>query len=106
MRSTCKIPDYIGPITAYHHGGDVCAIAGGYVYRGKVSPALQGIYFYGDWCSGRIWGLNTDGNAPGKPAQVRQLLDTDVSLSSFGEDDAGEVYALDLHAGVAYRLAA
>jgi hypothetical protein len=71
-----------------------------------LSPALQGIYVYGDWCSGRIWGLNTDGNAPGKPAQVRQLLDTDVSISAFGEDDAGEVYVLDLHAGIAYRLTA
>jgi glucose/arabinose dehydrogenase len=107
MASNCTQPaSYSGPITSYHHGGDVCAIAGGYVYRGKLSPALQGIYVYGDWCSGRIWGLNTDGNAPGKPAQVRQLLDTDVSISAFGEDDAGEVYVLDLHAGIAYRLTA
>jgi glucose/arabinose dehydrogenase len=105
-RSRCSLPAYVAPITYYRHGGDVCAIAGGYVYRGKLSPALQGIYVYGDWCSGRIWGLNIDGNAPGKPAQVRQLLDTSVSISSFGEDDAGEVYVLDLHAGIAYRLIA
>jgi glucose/arabinose dehydrogenase len=107
MASNCAPPaSYSGPIAAYHHGGEVCAIAGGYVYRGKQSPALQGIYFYGDWCSGRIWGLNTDGAAPGKAAQVRQLLDTDLSLSAFGEDDSGEVYALDLHTGIAYRLTA
>jgi glucose/arabinose dehydrogenase len=107
MAPNCTQPaSYSGPITSYRHGGDVCAIAGGYVYRGKQSPSLQGIYVYGDWCSGRIWGLNTDGNAPGKPAQVRQLLDTDLSLSAFGEDDAGEVYALDLHTGIAYRLMA
>jgi glucose/arabinose dehydrogenase len=107
MASNCtQLASYSGPITSYHHGGDVCAIAGGYVYRGKPSPALQGIYVYGDWCSGRIWGLNTDDNAPGKPAQVRLLLDTDLSLSAFGEDDAGEVYALDLHTGIAYRLTA
>jgi glucose/arabinose dehydrogenase len=107
MVSNCApLTSYSGPITSYRHGGDVCAIAGGYVYRGKQSPALQGIYVYGDWCSGRIWGLNTDGNAPGKPAQVRLLLDTDLSLSAFGEDDAGEVYALDLHTGIAYRLTA
>jgi glucose/arabinose dehydrogenase len=107
MVSNCTPPaSYSGPITSYHHGGDVCAIAGGYVYRGEQSPALEGIYVYGDWCSGRIWGLNTDGNAPGKPAQVRLLLDTDLSLSAFGEDDAGEVYALDLHSGIAYHLTA
>jgi glucose/arabinose dehydrogenase len=104
--SSCAPPGYVAPIAYYRHGGDVCALAGGYVYRGKASPALRGIYVYGDWCSGRIFGLNTDGNAPGKPAQVRQLLDTNASISSFGEDDAGEVYVLDLHAGIAYRLTA
>jgi len=45
MASNCTQPaSYSGPITSYHHGGDVCAIAGGYVYRGKLSPALQGIF--------------------------------------------------------------
>jgi hypothetical protein len=69
----------------------------------RCRASTQGIYVFGDWRSGRIWGLNTDRNAPGKPAQVRQLLDTDVSLSACGEEDVGEIYVLDLRSGVAYR---
>jgi hypothetical protein len=56
MMSNCAPPSsYSGPIASYHHG-DACAIAGGYVYRGKASPALPGVYVCGDWRSARIWG--------------------------------------------------
>ena len=65
-------------------------------------PALYGAYVYGDYCSGRIWGLYLDG--AGGP-KARWLLDTSLSISSFGEGNDGELYVLDLAAGGIYRLA-
>ncbi|MCA9637441.1 MAG: PQQ-dependent sugar dehydrogenase [Myxococcales bacterium] len=51
------------PITEYGHNNGRCSIAGGYVYRGCDIPGWDGIYFYGDYCTGEIWGLQWDGNA-------------------------------------------
>ena len=91
------------PVAEYEHDLG-CSITGGYVYRGARLPALFGAYLYGDFCSGRIWALRYDG------AQVREQLElvvTDLSISSFGEDQAGEIYVLDFDpsrsAGI-YRL--
>jgi hypothetical protein len=77
-------------------------VTGGYVYRGAAFPQWQGIYFYGDYCSGRIWALAS--NVAGGWVEA-ELADTDLTLSSFGEDEAGELYALDYSLGVIYRLA-
>jgi len=87
------------PVTTYNHGGGDCSVTGGYVYRGTQYPALKGVYVYGDFCSGRIWGL--DAANPGAPML---LLETRSSLSSFGEDEAGEVYITDLGRGVVHQL--
>jgi len=88
------------PILDYPHAGGDCSITGGYVYRGREHPALTGVYLYGDWCSGKIWGLAPDGRGGW---QHRQLLATQLSLSSFGEDSAGELYAVDLN-GTVYGI--
>lgn len=69
------------------YGHDVgCAIIGGYVYRGDAMPELQGWYVYGDYCSGRIWALNTAGNSG--PVL---LSETGHPISAFGELANGEI---------------
>jgi glucose/arabinose dehydrogenase len=91
------------PVAEYAHVGGNCSVTGGYVYRGVAFPQWHGIYFYGDYCSGRIWALAPDGVGGWATTEV---MDTPLTLSSFGEDEAGELYALDYGAGVIYRLLA
>ena len=75
---------------------------GGYVYRGKALPKLAGVYFYADYCSGRMW--TTYRAADGK-WQTSVFMNTQHIISSFGEDEQGELYFLD-YKGEVYRLAA
>ncbi|MGB2874920.1 MAG: PQQ-dependent sugar dehydrogenase [Gaiellaceae bacterium] len=87
------------PIVVYSHNFG-CSITGGYVYRGSAVPAARGRYFYGDYCSGRIWSLRV---VKGK-LRAKRLEPLHVSsLSSFGEDAAGELYAVSLD-GQIYEL--
>jgi hypothetical protein len=90
--------NYVFPVWQYTHALG-CSVTGGYVYRGQLFPVMSGIYFYGDFCSGRIWGLSFDGTS----WQNTEYLDSAVRLSSFGEDVNGEVYVVDLN-GAVYRL--
>ena len=78
-----------------------CSVTGGHVYRGQRYPQLAGIYFYGDYCSGIIWGLvrHADGRWT-----AREVLDTDLRISTFGEDEAGEVYVANMGSGEILRL--
>ncbi|MFO7634164.1 MAG: glucose dehydrogenase, partial [Caldilinea sp.] len=78
-----------------------CSVTGGYVYRGAELPQWNGLYFYGDYCSGRIWALAPDGDGGWANTEI---LDSDLVLSSFGEDEAGELYALDYGSGTIYRM--
>jgi glucose/arabinose dehydrogenase len=87
------------PVAQYNHGQDGCSVTGGYVYRGQQFPALAGAYLYGDYCSGRIWGL--DAGNPGAPVL---LANAGSGLSSFGEDENGELYITDLATGVIRRI--
>ncbi|MEJ5247341.1 PQQ-dependent sugar dehydrogenase [Caldilinea sp.] len=91
------------PVVDYAHGRGDCSVTGGYVYRGEAHPQWQGVYFYGDFCSGRIWALAPDGAGGWLNAEV---LDADLAISSFGEDEAGELYVLDYGGGVIYRMTA
>ena len=77
-----------------------CSVTGGYVYRGTAIPALAGVYVFGDFCNGELQGLRLEG---GKAADVGPLNLKVDSLSSFGEDSAGNVYALSLAGGM-FRL--
>ncbi|MCG8346691.1 MAG: PQQ-dependent sugar dehydrogenase [Chloroflexales bacterium] len=88
------------PIAAYSHREGGCSITGGYVYRGNVFPQMAGLYFYADYCSGYLWGLQHTNGA----WQSELLLRTNAQVSSFGEDDAGELYLTDLGSGTVYRL--
>ena len=90
------------PLAVYSHD-DGCSITGGYVYRGRAFPDLAGNYFFGDYCSGRVWAVAAGGPDRQEPVE---LLDTELSISSFGEDDRGELYVTDLAGGGLYRLRA
>jgi len=88
------------PIGEYSHS-EGCSVTGGYMYRGGQIPRLRGHYLFGDFCSGKIWSLR---EARGGGTWVRELLlQTSLSISSFGEDQAGEVYVVDLLGGL-YRI--
>lgn len=87
------------PVAEYYHGKGDCSITGGYVYRGTIKE-LQGIYLYGDYCSGRIWGLKRDGTE----WKTKLLLNTEYAISSFGEDESGELYLADHNGGTIYRI--
>ena len=88
------------PVLEYSHSIG-CSVSGGYRYRGMLYPGLEGVYFYGDYCSGRIWGARR--TAEGVWTR-RELADTDLSISSFGEDSAGQLYLSDLAGGTIYRI--
>jgi glucose/arabinose dehydrogenase len=80
------------PVAEYSHEAG-CAVAGGYVYRGQALPDLQGIYFYGDWCSGTIWAAYRDAADQWQSSVFMQT--TGLSITSFGVDEAGELYVVD-----------
>ncbi len=93
------VDDSIFPIVEYDRD-DGCSVTGGYVYRGEALPELDGVYLYGDYCTGTVWWLRQtdEGEWEGDI-----LFDTDINISSFGQDLAGEVYIVD-HRGGVYLL--
>jgi len=88
----------VQPVAQYTHD-DGCSVTGGYVYRGS-NAALRGRYVYGDYCSGIIWSFKLSG---GKATALRRERFKVDSVSSFGQDLAGELYAVS-HGGTIYRL--
>ena len=91
-------PEFSAPVAEYPHGAE-CSISGGYVYRGTALPEWQGVYFFGDYCSGAIWGLTS----PPQAATPILLFQTGFKISTFGLDENGEIYLADYN-GVLYRL--
>lgn len=89
----------VWPVFQYTHGSR-CSVTGGFVYRGKARPALQGRYVFGDYCSGTVWSLRI---VRGKAQGVRVEPFTIPSLTSFGEGAAGEIYAVSQQ-GTIFRL--
>jgi glucose/arabinose dehydrogenase len=90
------------PILTYGH--DVgCAITGGYRYRGRSFPSMVGYYFYGDYCSGRIWVAKRTG---ANTWSTTEVLQTGFSISTFGEDGSGELYVADYDHGIIYHIVA
>ena len=88
------------PIDEYSHTYG-CAVTGGYVYRGAALPEWQGVYFFGDYCSGNIWGL-IHSNGQIQPAKI--LFTTGARITTFGVDEAGEIYMADYGLGELLRL--
>jgi glucose/arabinose dehydrogenase len=90
--SDCDPTGYTLPVAFYPHDAG-CSVTGGYAYRGDTYPALQGTYVFGDYCTGDIWGLDADEPGEQKP---KELLLSGHTISSFGVDEAGELYVTDL----------
>lgn len=86
--SLCNAANYVAPIFQYGHTGGRCSITGGYVYRGAQNALPNGAYIYGDYCTGEIWMWNG--------SQQILLADTTRNISSFGEDESGEIYVVGL----------
>ena len=81
--------EYVSPVAEYSHAEGGCSVTGGYVYRGSM-PEWNGIYLYGDYCFGNVWGLIRSGDQ----WQAQLLFETRVLITSFGQDENGEVYML------------
>ena len=89
----------VDPVAEYNHAEGGCSVTGGYVYRGGMAE-WNGIYLYGDYCTGIMWGLaQVDG-----AWQEQQLFDVNFTITSFGQDELGELYALSDN-GTIYKLA-
>jgi len=98
--NNCNDGSLVLPILEYSHSRG-CSITGGYRYRGAEMPEHFGTYFFGDFCSGHIWGgienVETGAWTP------TELLDSELLISTFGEDEQGELYVADLN-GTLYRI--
>jgi glucose/arabinose dehydrogenase len=81
----CETAGFVAPVAVYGRG-DGCSVSGGTVYRGP-HRALRGIYLFGDYCTGKIWGMR-----PGASGGMVELLESGYRITSFGEDEAGELY--------------
>lgn len=108
--SGCSTSGKQPPLAVYAHsvaGADNCAVTGGFVYRGSAYPALAGGYLFGDYCSGRMWVVSAHAFTPTTPVLVRDTTASpQLAISSFGEDEAGELYVCDLTGGSIYRVTA
>jgi glucose/arabinose dehydrogenase len=89
------------PIVEYPHAptrsrpDSGLSITGGYVYRGKKTPSLTGVYVYGDFDSGRIWGLRYENGKLDSSGELIDMRKTQkLNIASFGEDSAGELFIL------------
>jgi len=95
-RPPCPSQSLTPPILEYSHHGGNCSVVGGYRCRGTAHPRLAGVYLYGDFCTGKIWGAVPEANGTWK---ARELFDTPLSISTFGENEAGELFVAHHAAG-------
>jgi len=93
-------PTPIVPPTIEHSHAEFRSLTGGVVYYGDKLPDLNGAYIYGDYSSGRIWGMKHDG---ARPIWHCELADTSLMIAGFAVDQRGELLVVD-HAGGIYRL--
>jgi glucose/arabinose dehydrogenase len=98
--SNCNDGSLVLPVIEYGHSGGACSVTGGFVYRGSVTPAMRGMYLYGDYCNGRIWGATRN---LGGGVSTSLLADTNLLISTFGEDAQGEIYVAD-HNGAIWQI--
>ena len=98
--SGCNMQGITLPIAEYSHANGTCSITGGFVYRGRTSPGMRGIYLYADYCTGQIWGIDREGtqfvNSP--------LLSAGFNITTFGVDEAGEIYVANASNGAIYHV--
>lgn len=97
--STCDQEELTLPVLEYDHSLG-CSVTGGHIYRGAENVRMRGVYFYGDYCQGRIWGLRQkDGSW-----ESTQLHRASLLISSFGESEAGNLYVVDYRSGSIFEI--
>ena len=99
--SNCTRTGLTLPVSTYNHSGGACSVTGGIVYRGQRIPAIQGHYFYADYCAGWVRSFRLVNGAV--TAEQQWSLGSVGSILSFGEDAAGEMYLLSAN-GTVYRF--
>jgi glucose/arabinose dehydrogenase len=102
----CPRAGFVDPVVEYGHA-DGCSITGGHVYRGAALPEIQGHYFYADYCTAIIRSFRWENGHVADPYSWRPILDPDsklAKLTSFGEDEQGELYLLSQE-GIVYKFA-
>ena len=98
--ANCERGKLVDPILQYDHGQGQ-SVTGGFVYRGKAVQGLAGQYLYGDFASGVLWAGTRGANGQWS---ARKLLDTNLTISTFGQDEDGELYLADYGGGALYKL--
>ncbi len=102
---SCDSTGMIPPIWEYPHpNGDSRAITGGFVYHGTALPSLAGKYVYGDYVIGTLWALTDNGSSPATNELLVDGEGANISISSLGEDQAGEIYGIGNNNGKIYKL--
>ncbi|MGJ8637042.1 MAG: PQQ-dependent sugar dehydrogenase [Phycisphaerales bacterium] len=97
---SCGSSGFVDPVHDYTRAGGNCSVTGGYVYRGcELGEEYQGLYFFGDYCGGNVWTLDPDNGY----SRVTEF-NFGFGLSSFGQDEAGELYIADLFGGEVFRI--
>lgn len=99
-KENCDTSGSVEPIFDYTHDLG-CSVTGGYVYRGVKFPSLVGQYLFADYCTGVVWATS---RAPNGTWNTRQVARFDDTISSFGQDDAGELYVAGHRSGTIYKL--
>jgi hypothetical protein len=92
--------EYVFPVHEYDRSQGECSIIGGKVYRGQKFPSFYGYYFFGDWCSGRLWTMSRVGNQ----WEVHSAGQHAIQYTTFGEDVYGELYAGSYLSGILYKV--
>jgi glucose/arabinose dehydrogenase len=99
----CSTADLVDPIAEYSHT-EGRSVTGGFVYRGAAYPSLQGRYFFADFIEGKLWSMGKTGTNPDTWSAPNLELDTSLRISSFGEDEDGELYIVDYSGGTVRRV--
>jgi Glucose / Sorbosone dehydrogenase len=98
--SNCNTGGLTLPVLDYPHLNGACSVTGGYVYRGSAVQALQGTYFYGDFCAGFVKSFRYQNGQPTEQTEWPLLSPPGAFVTSFGEDEAGELYVMTQGGGL------
>jgi len=98
----CNTATGIPPIVEYAHSSNICSVTGGYVYRGSAIPGLDGHYFFADYCAGMVKSVKWPSVTVG---DWTSQLSPGTNISSFGQDNKGELYIVQL-SGPVWKIVA
>ena len=90
----CDQNGLVPPIFAYSHNESGCSVVGGYAYRGSAIESLVGVYLTADYCTGQLWGIGMDADGNWVASEP---IETGLNVSSFGEDNEGNLFVVDLN---------